>query len=151
MHCGEEDRHQNIMRSVALKKGVEEPWIVDVLGYLEITLKGVAKPAINAFRNRVAEMCKAEGTTEDAVRGDKPSNGVIENTVMPRKSSEQSNATLKNSVQEELREDSLVVPWLVEDAGSMLSTCLNGRDGRTPSERSRLVRRCWQGRSQQNP
>ena len=37
-----EDRHQNIMSSVALKKGVEEPWVVervakfiDLLGYRE--------------------------------------------------------------------------------------------------------------------
>ena len=37
-----EDRHQNIMSSVALKKGVEEPWtiervvnFIDLLGYRE--------------------------------------------------------------------------------------------------------------------
>ena len=41
-----EDRHQNIMSSVAMKKGVEEPWtiervakFIDLLGYREITLK----------------------------------------------------------------------------------------------------------------
>ena len=38
-----EDRHLNIMSSVALKKGLEEPWTVegakfiDLLGYREIT------------------------------------------------------------------------------------------------------------------
>ena len=41
-----------------------------MLGYLEITLKSDTEPAIVAFRNRVAEMCKAEVTTEDAVKGD---------------------------------------------------------------------------------
>ena len=84
-----EDRHQNIMSSVALKKGVEEPWtiegvakFIDLLGYREITLKSDTEPAIIAFRNRVAEACKAEVTTEDAVKGDKESNGLIENAVM---------------------------------------------------------------------
>ena len=59
-----EDRHQNIMNSVALKKGVEEPWtiervvkFIDLLGYREITLKSDTEPAIIAFRNRVAAMC----------------------------------------------------------------------------------------------
>ena len=84
-----EDRHQNIMSSVALKKGVEEPWAVervvqfiDLLGYREITLKSDTEPAIIAFRNRVAALCKAEVTTEDAVKGDKESNGLIENAVI---------------------------------------------------------------------
>ena len=73
-----EDRHQNIMSSVALKKGVEEPWtiervskFIDLLGHREITLKSDTEPAVIAFRNRVVEMCKAEVATED-----------IENAVM---------------------------------------------------------------------
>ena len=76
------------MISVALKKGVEEPRtiervarVVDLLGYREIILKSDAEPAIIAFRNRVAAICKAEVTTEDAVKGDIESNGVIENAV----------------------------------------------------------------------
>ena len=76
------------MISVALKKGVEESRtiervarVIDLLGYREITLKSDAEPAIIAFRNRVAAMCKAEVTTEDAVKGDIESNGVIENAV----------------------------------------------------------------------
>ena len=44
---------------------------MDLLGYREITLKSDTEPAMIAFRNRVAEMCKAEVTTEDAVKGDK--------------------------------------------------------------------------------
>ena len=69
-----EDRHQNIMSSVALKKEVGEPWttervakFIDLLGYREITLKSDTEPAIIAFRNRVVEMCKAEVTKVDAV------------------------------------------------------------------------------------
>ena len=84
-----EDRHQNIMSSVALKKGVEEPWTIekvvkfmDLLGYREITLKSDTEPAIIPFRNSAAAMCKAEVTMEDAVKGDKESNGLIENAVM---------------------------------------------------------------------
>ena len=61
-----EDRHQNIMTSVALKKGVEELWtiervakFIDLLGYHETTLKSDTEPAMVAFRNRVAEMCES--------------------------------------------------------------------------------------------
>ena len=64
-----EDRHQNIMSSVVLKKGIEEPWaservagFVNSLGYKEITLESDAELAIISFRNRVAENCKAEVT-----------------------------------------------------------------------------------------
>ena len=73
-----EDTHQSIMSSVALKKGVEEPWtiervskFIDLLGHREITLKSDTEPAVIAFRNRVVKMCKAEVATED-----------IENAVM---------------------------------------------------------------------
>ena len=45
-------------------------------------MKSDTEPAIIAFRNRVAALCKAEVTTEDAVKGDKESNGLIENAVM---------------------------------------------------------------------
>ena len=75
-----EDRRQNIMSSVALTQGVEEPLtiervakFIDFLRHREITLKRNAEPAIIAFRNRAAEMCNAEVTTEDAVKGDKGS------------------------------------------------------------------------------
>ena len=52
-----EYRHQNIMSSVALKKGVEEPWtiervvkFIDLLGYREITWKSDTEPAIPSGR-----------------------------------------------------------------------------------------------------
>ena len=55
---------------------------IDLLGYREITLKSDTETAIVAFRNRVGAVCKAEVTTEDAVKGDKESNGLTENAVM---------------------------------------------------------------------
>ena len=58
--------------------------IIDLLGYREITFKSDTELAILAFKNRVAEMCKAEVATEDAVKGDKESNGLIENAVLFR-------------------------------------------------------------------
>ena len=78
-----EDRHQkNIMSSIVQKKGIEEPWaservarFINSSGYKEITLKSDTEPAISSFRNRVAENCNAEVVLEDAVKGDKPSNG----------------------------------------------------------------------------
>ena len=84
-----EDRHPNIMCSLVLKTGIEEPWaservarFINSLGCTEIALKSETEPAIIAFRNRVAENCKAEVALEDAVKGDKPSSGLVENAVM---------------------------------------------------------------------
>ena len=138
-----EDRYQNIMSSVALKKGVEEPWTVervakfiDLLGYREITLKSDTEPAIIAFRNRVAEVCKAEVTTEDAVKGDKESNGLIENAVMLIRGIIRTiKCHIESRTQEPLSDDSPVTPWLVEHAGCILSGCQQGREGKTPFER----------------
>ena len=85
-----EDGHQKIMSSVVLKKSVEEPWTIErqcrdswtCFGYREITLKSDTEHAIIAFRNRVAEMCKAEVAPEDAVKGDTESNELTKNTVI---------------------------------------------------------------------
>ena len=100
------------MSSVVVTKGSEEPWtidtvvkFIDLLGYRVVTLKTDTEPAIVAFRNRVAEKCKAEVATEDAGKGDKPSNGLMENTAM----------SLRGSIR--------------------TIKCQKGRDGRTPSER----------------
>ena len=122
-----EDRHRNIMSSVALKKGVEEPWAVervvkflDLLGYREITLKSDTEPAIIVFRNRVAALCKAEVTTEDAVKGDKESNGLIESAVMLLRGIK---CHIESRTQEPLGDESPVIPWLVEHTGCILSRC----------------------------
>ena len=143
--CGavKEDRHQNIMSSVALKNGVEEPWtiervvkFIDLLGYREITLKSDTEVAIIAFRNRAAAMCKAEVTTEDAVKGDTESNGLIENAVMLIRGIIRTiKCHIERRTQEPLSDDSPVMPWLVEHAGCILSRCQKGRDGKTPFER----------------
>ena len=122
------DRHQNFISSVALKKGVEEPWTMervakftDMLGYGEITLKSDTEPAIIAFRNRVAERCKAEVTKEDAVKGDKESNGLIEKEVMLLRGIIRTiKCHIGSSTQEPLSEESLILPWLVEHAGCIL-------------------------------
>ena len=138
-----EDRHQDTMSSVVLKMGIEEPWaservarFIKSLGYNEITLKSDTEPAIFPFRNRVAEKCNAEVALEDAIKGDRPSNGLVENALMLLRNAIR---TIKCFVaictQEELREDSPILPWLVEHAGSTLSRCRQGRDGRTPLER----------------
>ena len=107
-----------------------------MLGYHEITLKCDTEPAIIAFRNRVAAMCKAEITTEDAVNGDKESKGLIENAVMLLRGIIRTFKCLVESrTQEPLDDDSPVMLWLVEHAGCILSRCQKGRDGRTPFER----------------
>ena len=125
------------------------------LGYREITLKSETEPA---FRNRVAEMCKAEITTEDGVKGDNESNGLIENAVMlPRGIIRTINCHIESSTQDE----SLVLPWLwsmqvasnpdvkrVVTGRRHLKDCM-ARNRHKSS--SRLVRKCWQSESPQIP
>ena len=107
-----------------------------MLGYCEITLKSDTEPAIVAFRNRVAAMCKAEVTTEDAVKGDKASNGLIEKaTMLLRGIIRTVKCHIESRMQEPLNDDSLVMPRLVEHAGCILSRCQKSRDGKTPFER----------------
>ena len=126
-----------------MKKGVEEPWAVervakfiDLLGYREITLKSDTEPAISAFKNRVAALCKAEVTTEDAVKGDKESNGFIEKAVMLlRRIIRTINCHIESRTQESHGDESPVIPWLVEHAGCILPRSQKGRDGKTPFER----------------
>ena len=131
------------MSSVILKKGIEEPWanervakFINSLGCKEITLKSDTEPAIIALRNTVAENCKAEVTLEDAVKGDELSNGLVENGVMLFCGVTRTiKCHVESCTQEELREDSPILPWSVDHAGSILSRCQMGRDGRTPFER----------------
>ena len=122
-----------------MKKGMEEPWaservarFINSLGYTEITLNSDTELAIVAFRNRVAENCNAEVTLEDAVQRDEPSNGLVENAVLLLRGAIR---TIKCHVESGTQEDSPILPWLVEHAGSILSRCQKGRDGRTPFER----------------
>ena len=69
-----EGRRQNIMSSVALKKGIEEPWtservakFIDLLGYRETALKSDTEPAIIAqiFVCDVTRSTNAEGQHND--------------------------------------------------------------------------------------
>ena len=123
------------MCSVALKKGVEEPWtservaqFIDVLGYREITLNGDTEPGIFEISNSVAEMCRAEATTEDAVKGDRESNGFIENMVMLTRAGanrlqNKNKCHMESSTQEPLGDESPILPRLVGFAGCILSRC----------------------------
>ena len=80
-----------------------------------------------AFRNGVAENCNAEVTLENAVQGDKPSNGFVENAVMLLRGVTRTiKFHVESCTQEELREDSPILPWLVEQAGSIVSRCQKG-------------------------
>ena len=109
---------------------------MDVLGYREITLKSDTEPAIVEFRNRVAAMCKAEVTTEDAVKGDEESNGLNENAIMQLRGIVRTvKCHIESRTQEPLNDDSPVMPRLVEHGGCILSRCQKGRDGKTPFER----------------
>ena len=65
------------------------------------------------------------------MKGDKESNGLIENAVMLLRG-----CHIESRTQEPLSDDSAVVPRLVEHVGRILSRCCQkGRDGKTPFER----------------
>ena len=68
------DRHQNIMSSVALKRGVEEPWTIERLS----TRLVIARSRSRATRSQRSLHSEVEVATGDAVKGDKPSKGHIE-------------------------------------------------------------------------
>ena len=129
LRCGEGRQTSKHHEQCGTEERVEEPWtiergvrFIDLLGYREITLKSDTEPAIVAFRNRVAAMCKAEVTTEDAVKGDKESNGLIENAVMLLRGNVRTiKCHIESRTQEPLSDDSPVIPWLVEHAGCILS------------------------------
>ena len=88
---------------------------MDLLGCREITMKSDTEPAIIAFRNRVAEMCKAVVETELAVKGDKQSNKLIENTVMLiGRIIRTSKCHTESRTREPLSDESHVLLWLVE-------------------------------------
>ena len=151
-HTVSEDRHEHIMGSVVLKKGFEEPWaiervgrFIDSLGAREITLKSDTEPAIILFRNRVAEGWRAEVATEDAVTGDKQTTGLIENAVMQLRGILRTIKCHIKSSTEPVRDESLILPRLVEHAGNVRSRCQRGRDGWTPSLSARC---CWQDQYQ---
>ena len=109
---------------------------INSLEYKEIMLKSDTEPAMIAFRNRVAEHWNAEVMLEDAVKGGKPWNGLVKNAVMfSRGVIRTIKCHVQSCTQEELREDSPILPWLVEHAVSILSRCQKGRHGRTPYER----------------
>ena len=132
------------MSSVVLKKSVEEPWTIEkqcrnswtCFGYREITLKSDTEHAIIVFRNRAAEMCKAEVATEDAVKGDKESNGLTKNTVILIRGTIRTNRChTGSSTQEPPSAESPILPWLMEHVGCILSRCQKSRGGKTPFDR----------------
>ena len=70
------------------------------------------------------------------MKGDKESNGLIESAEMLLRGIIRTiKRHIESKSQEPLSDDSPVIPWLVEHAGCILSTCQKGRDGRTPFER----------------
>ena len=132
VHCGERRQASEHHEQCCFEEVVR---FIDLLGYREITLKSDTEQAIIAFRNRVAEMCNAEVTTEGALKGDQPSNGLIENSVMLLRGIIRTIKFHTEKQHAELIEDSAVLPWLAEYAGIILSRCQKGRGGRKPFQR----------------
>ena len=69
------------------------------------------------------------------MKGEKESNGLIENAVMLLRGIIGTiKCHVESTTQEPLSDESPVLPWLVEHAGCILSRCQKGRDGKTPFE-----------------
>ena len=166
---GENASQEGDQRIVALKNnGVEEPWtiervakFIDLLGNREITLTSGTELATIAFRNRVAEMCKAEVSTEDAVKRDKRvENGLIEKAVMlMREIIRTISVTLKAARKNHSVTNLLSCRgwWNMQDASCPdAKRVVTGRrhlKKRTATNRhksaSRLATECWQSKSPQ--
>ena len=152
-----EDRRENIMSSVALMKGVEGPWtgervvrFIDLLGYGGLTLNGDTEVAIMAFRNRVVEMRKADVTTENGVKGDKPSSSRTQWCCYVE-SSEQSDVTLKTAHKKDsVQTRQSCICWKNTRAASypVVRKVATGEHKKASQEFVHLARRDWRGRFQ---
>ena len=70
------------------------------------------------------------------MKGDKESNGLIENAAMLLRGIIRTvKCHIESSTQETLSNESLFLPWSVEHTGCILSRCQKGRDGKKPFER----------------
>ena len=150
-----------------MKMGIEEPWtlervpkFIDMLGYREITLNSDTELAIVVVRS-AAGMCKAEVTTEDAVKGDKKSR--MGSSRMQRcchvESSEPSSVTSRAARKNHSVTNHLSYRgwWSMQDASCPdVRRVVTGRrhlkdcTARSRQKSSfRLMRKCWQSKSMQ--
>lgn len=140
-----DERHGCVHASMVPRKGDRDEWVsshvarfCNRLGYKEITLKSDTEPAMLALRDGVARKCDAEVITEDTPVGDHQSNGAIENAI---KNIRGMIRTVRDAAEtrlgENIKDDSVLMPWLVEHAANLVTMCQVGRDGRTPHERLR--------------
>ena len=71
------------------------------------------------------------------MKGVLESNGLIENGVMLIRGIIRTiKCHIESSTQEPLSDESLILPWLVEHVGCILSRCRQGRDGKTSFEKA---------------
>ena len=69
------------------------------------------------------------------MKGDEESNGLIENAIMLlRGIIRTAKCHIESRTQEPVNDDSLVMPWVVEHAGCILSSCQKRSHGKTPFE-----------------
>ena len=118
-----EERHQSILSSVALKKHWRE-WRGSSVCLSCDHIKERNGTSNHCGQKPCGGNVRAEVATEDAVKCDKQSNGLIEIAVMLIGGNLRTiKCHIESSTQEALRDDSLILPWLVEHEGSILSRC----------------------------
>ena len=126
-----EDRHQNIMSSAALKKGVEEPWtlervvrFIDLHVYRWITLKSDTDQQSLRSEKPCGRNVQSRSRKKRVQRKETRRRTGIENTVMLlRVITRTIECHIESGTQAALREDWRVPPWFVEHAGSILRRC----------------------------
>ena len=111
----EEDRHRNVMGSVVLKDGVEEPWTIEEVA----TCIGLAE-RLRASNHCVQKSCDRNVQSSSHHRGGGVRKQATERThrqhndVATSSNYQTIKCHIESSTQEELWEDWPVLPWLVE-------------------------------------
>jgi hypothetical protein len=106
-------------------------------GYRKIIFKSDNEPAIIALKQGVEEMTsEMEIRFEESPVGESSSNGEIEAVI---KSVQGMGRTLKSAIEsrinQKLMRDSVLVPWLIRHAASVMSKYIIGNDGMTAYRR----------------
>ena len=110
-------------------------WI-DSLGYKRAVIKSDQEPAIVAFRNEVHKNARTELVPEWSPVKDSQSNGAAENAV---KELAGMIRTLKDMVEEKakikLNDAGVLLAWIIDYAGTAITRCKVGSDGKTAYQR----------------
>ena len=110
-------------------------WI-DSLGYKRVIIKSAREPAIVSVQDKVRAEAKTETVPENSPKGESQSNGQIESGIRELMGMIR---TLKDDIETKTKEpmenNSPMLAWIVEAAGTMISRYRVGKDCKTAYQR----------------